>query len=53
MSFLKKFSAAYGIPLLLLAKDAIIPKARTPKEKEVRDKVIHLISDLETLFLKI
>lgn len=52
MGFLKKFSAKYNIPLLLLAKEAIIPKAKTPKEKEVQNKVINLINDLEELFLQ-
>ena len=52
MSFLKKFSARYNVPLLLLAKEAIIPKAKTPKERELRGKVIELIGDLEEAFLR-
>jgi transcriptional regulator with XRE-family HTH domain len=53
MGFLKKFSALYNIPLLLLASEAVIPKAQTPKEKELQNKVINLINDLEKLFLQV
>lgn len=52
MSFLKKFSAKYNVPLLLLTKEVIIPQAKTPKERELRSKVIELISDLEQAFLR-
>lgn len=52
MGFLKKFSAKYNVPLLLLTKESIIPKAKTLKERELRSKVIELISDLEQAFLQ-
>jgi len=52
MGFLKKFSVKYNIPLLLLAKEAIIPKAKTPKEKELQNKIVDFINDLEKLFLR-
>lgn len=51
MVFLKKFSVKYNVPLLLLTKEVLIPKAKTPKERELRDKVIELIGDLEQAFL--
>ncbi len=52
MPFLKKFSTKYNIPLMLLTKDSLIPKAKTPKERELRDKVVSLINDLEQAFLQ-
>ncbi len=51
LGFLKKFSTKYHIPLLLLTKEIIIPKAKTQKEKELRNKVIKIINDLERAFL--
>lgn len=51
--FLNKFSEAYDIPLLLLAKDTIVPKAKTPKERELRDKVLGLLGEFEKAFLKL
>lgn len=53
MPFLKKFSIRYNIPLLLLTKETIIPKAKTPKEREIRNKVVDFIADLEKLFLQV
>ena len=50
--FLKKFSTRYHIPMLLLTKETIIPKAKTPKEKKIQKKVIGIINDLEKIFLQ-
>lgn len=49
--FLRKFSRAYGIPLLLLTRDTIVPQAKTPKERELRDKVLNLLSEFENAFI--
>lgn len=50
-AFLKKFSKEYGIPLLLLTRDTIVPQAKTPKERELRDKVLDLLSEFESAFI--
>ncbi|MFA4873621.1 MAG: helix-turn-helix transcriptional regulator [Patescibacteria group bacterium] len=52
MPFLKTFSAKYNVPLLLLTRDTLIPKAKTSKERELRDKVVILINDMERVFLQ-
>lgn len=50
--FLKKFSAHYNIPLLLLTKELIIPEAKTSKERELRNRIVNLLNDLEKEFLQ-
>lgn len=50
MSFLEKVSSTYSVPMILLARDALIPDGNTKAEKEVRAKVINLIEDLERSF---
>ena len=52
MSFLKKLSKKYSIPLILLTQEMIIPQATTKKEREIRDRVVSLINELEGLMLQ-
>ena len=47
--FLKKVSITYNIPLLLLTRDLAVPKATTRREKEILDRVMDLMDDLEDL----
>lgn len=49
MPFLKKVSTTYKIPLLLLTRDLAVPKATTKREKEILDRVMDLMDDLEDL----
>lgn len=50
MPFLKSFSDKYNIPLVLLVKEDLIPKGKSKREKELRNKFSRMISDLERSF---
>lgn len=47
--FLRKVSTTYKIPLLLLTRGLAIPKATTRREKEILERVMNLMDDLEDL----
>lgn len=49
MPFLKKVSTTYKIPFLLLARELAVPKATTRQEKEILERVMDLMDDLEGL----
>lgn len=49
MNFLRRISTQYKIPLILLAKDFLIPEGKTKKEKEIREKILELFNDLESI----
>lgn len=51
MKFLEDVASKYDVPLVLLAKDILVPEGKTKKEKAVRGKVMTLIADLEKIFL--
>lgn len=51
MPFLRKVSTIYKIPLLLLTRGIAVPKATTKREKEMLDRVMDLMDDLEDLVL--
>ena len=53
MNFLEKVADKYDIPLIVLAKSALVPAGKTQREREVRAKVIALISSLEKSFFTI
>jgi len=50
-AFLKKLSNKYSIPLIILTKGALLPEGKSKKEKEVREKILKFIDDLEKHFL--
>ena len=52
MKFLEEVAAKYDVPLVLLAKDILVPEGKSKKERAVREKVMVLIDDLEKIFLR-
>ena len=51
MPLLKKISKKYDFPLVILAKDILIPSGKTRNEKMVRNRLNELVSEFEDILL--
>lgn len=49
--FLESISDTYGVPLLLLSRESLVPEARNAKERELRSRFLGLMDELERDFL--